>query len=511
MVKQLGRPDTETETVPSIHIGRGIWRARRLLSQLRIDEGLELIARIERALVHLRPGKADVFRKDVGLLRTMALAMQDSCHAAFATASALLGKNASHTDNAAAAALCRFAHWQLGHLGHVDASVWGGRNTALAGHRMPADILSLIVDAAIELQQLRLSAARRTAMEALGLAERLDRPEPALAALAASVAAQALYEEGLLEEAEELLLRRLETIKATGLLDSVWRTHFILSRIAAQREQYDFALLLLRQAETIGQKRGWSRLIAACFEERLNLLLRAGRAKEAELYAARLDRFAAGFEPRGSEPAITIRRHRDIAHVRLDLAAEQAAAALAELQRLHAEAIQRHDLLLALRLGLQKAAALEMLGRPAQAETLVLRALRLGAILGLFQIFIDEGTAVGGIVQRVYENALKPGGDAADILVYAGGLISHGDTVAPVPSKSKSKPKSYDCLSTREQDILRLVSQGLSNKRIAQSLKIAPETVKSHIKRIFSKLAVKTRAEAVARADALGLLIVSTQ
>jgi LuxR family maltose regulon positive regulatory protein len=51
-----------------------------------------------------------------------------------------------------------------------------------------------------------------------------------------------------------------------------------------------------------------------------------------------------------------------------------------------------------------------------------------------------------------------------------------------------------------------MIARGMSNKRIAQSLGIAPETVKSHAKSIFFKLAARTRAQAVARADAIGLL-----
>jgi LuxR family maltose regulon positive regulatory protein len=46
----------------------------------------------------------------------------------------------------------------------------------------------------------------------------------------------------------------------------------------------------------------------------------------------------------------------------------------------------------------------------------------------------------------------------------------------------------------------------MSNKIIARELHIAPETVKSHAKRIFIKLSTKTRAEAVARANELGLI-----
>jgi LuxR family maltose regulon positive regulatory protein len=51
-----------------------------------------------------------------------------------------------------------------------------------------------------------------------------------------------------------------------------------------------------------------------------------------------------------------------------------------------------------------------------------------------------------------------------------------------------------------------MISQGSSNKHIARVLEISPETVKSHVKHIFLKLAVSTRTEAVFRALSLGLL-----
>jgi DNA-binding CsgD family transcriptional regulator len=61
-------------------------------------------------------------------------------------------------------------------------------------------------------------------------------------------------------------------------------------------------------------------------------------------------------------------------------------------------------------------------------------------------------------------------------------------------------------LTARERDVVEMISQGLCNKRIARALEISPETVKSHVKHIFLKLAVSTRAEAVSRTGLLGLL-----
>ena len=79
----------------------------------------------------------------------------------------------------------------------------------------------------------------------------------------------------------------------------------------------------------------------------------------------------------------------------------------------------------------------------------------------------------------------------------------------PLASKAKDSEEirhSGASLSTRERTIVLLMGHGLTNKMIARQLSIAPETVKSHAKRIFWKLTVQTRAQAVYRASALGLI-----
>jgi LuxR family transcriptional regulator, maltose regulon positive regulatory protein len=60
--------------------------------------------------------------------------------------------------------------------------------------------------------------------------------------------------------------------------------------------------------------------------------------------------------------------------------------------------------------------------------------------------------------------------------------------------------------TAREREVLAMISQGFSNKRIARAPEISPETVKSHVKHIFLKLGVSTRTEAVVRAVSLELL-----
>ena len=81
-----------------------------------------------------------------------------------------------------------------------------------------------------------------------------------------------------------------------------------------------------------------------------------------------------------------------------------------------------------------------------------------------------------------------------------------GITLANNAKDSEGMQYSGVGLSARERTIVLLMGHGLSNKRIARQLSIAPETVKSHAKSLFWKLTVQTRAQAVYRASALGLL-----
>lgn len=61
-------------------------------------------------------------------------------------------------------------------------------------------------------------------------------------------------------------------------------------------------------------------------------------------------------------------------------------------------------------------------------------------------------------------------------------------------------------LSGREVEVLRLLAGGQSNKQIGRSLFVSETTVKSHVRSVFAKLNVSTRAEAVAVASRRGLI-----
>ncbi|MGE5375241.1 MAG: LuxR C-terminal-related transcriptional regulator, partial [Bacteroidota bacterium] len=136
-------------------------------------------------------------------------------------------------------------------------------------------------------------------------------------------------------------------------------------------------------------------------------------------------------------------------------------------------------------------------GNKAQALAPLKRALTLAEQESYVRIFVDEGQVMIELLTGLSEvEGLKE---------YIRKLLSvfgeQSDAHLPAPSQPLIDP-----LSARELEVLHLVAQGLSNDKIGQRLYLSVNTVKGHNLRIFAKLQVKSRTEAVARARELGLL-----
>ena len=76
----------------------------------------------------------------------------------------------------------------------------------------------------------------------------------------------------------------------------------------------------------------------------------------------------------------------------------------------------------------------------------------------------------------------------------------------PSPPLAGPAPSLIEPLSQRELEVLHLIAQGLSNREISERLFLALDTVKGHNRKIFGKLDVQRRTEAIARARELRLL-----
>ncbi|TFU25033.1 response regulator [Thermus tengchongensis] len=72
--------------------------------------------------------------------------------------------------------------------------------------------------------------------------------------------------------------------------------------------------------------------------------------------------------------------------------------------------------------------------------------------------------------------------------------------------EEKLKPPDLPSLTSREEEVLRLLAQGLSVKEMAKALGLSPDTVKDHLESLYGKLLVRNRVEALEKARSLGFL-----
>jgi ATP/maltotriose-dependent transcriptional regulator MalT len=365
-------------------------------------------------------------------------------------------------------------------------------------------MLDLSIEAAAALDHLQLSTARRLASDALSIAEAAGEGRGGLAAFPACLTAQLLFEAGDLDQADKMLRDRLAVINAEGSIECALRAYLVLARIARKKTQDDCATLLLREAEALGERRNWPRLVAASIAERTSLLLQQGRVREARLSVEYLDRYCETHRAGSGYANAEVRRYRALTRWRVSWAEAPSREAVTAMRRLYHQALERRNLYLGCGLAVELAEMLAVIGESEEADILFFHTLKAGAAAGLWQVFLEGGPGSGVLLRRANYRTEAPGSSNRELLPFVGSLLAHGN-VRHSPSRSR-KTSVSDPLTARERDILGMISQGFSNKRIGRTLEISPETVKSHVKRIFSKLAVGTRTEAVSRAGSLGIL-----
>ncbi len=77
---------------------------------------------------------------------------------------------------------------------------------------------------------------------------------------------------------------------------------------------------------------------------------------------------------------------------------------------------------------------------------------------------------------------------------------------APPPFAGNPQAQAALGISPRELDVLKALAAGRSNKEIAIDLQVSPNTVKTHVARLFEKLGARRRTDAINKARELGLL-----
>ena len=478
-------------------------RSWRCMLESRPRESLELAASVASQLRELKPAAAERYRTQVHLIRAFGKALSDDPAGVLLELSgAAIDRGYGHLTRV----LLRFAYWRLSRWSELYALPVASPTTS------PCDafacIFDLVVLAAAALERLQLITASRFATDAMNMADAAGLGDSIAAASAAAVLASVRYELGYLDYAEQLVLGRLPVIRARGTPDVIIRAYSLLSRIAQHRGQREHAAVVLAEGQSLGEQKACARVVLTMMAERVRLLLASDDVPRARQEVSAMRHYAQAL------PAAPYVRNEiallcTLTHLQVMMAEGQLRDAVAALRTMVTVTTTSQCRYAAFRLTLELAGALSASVEDDLASRMLVRALKTGERAGLLQCWIDASRACGSLLERVAQrlpHASSP--QLAALEAYLRTILAHQTTTKTARQRTgRHSVRTSERLSARERTVLVLVAKGQSNKRAAQTLKVTPETIKSHLKRVFVKLGAKTRAEAVSRAADLGQLI----
>ncbi len=341
------------------------------------------------------------------------------------------------------------------------------------GDEIAALVLTPALAARIALRQGRLCEAERQATAALQAAHAFGLDTHGGAGEAHLVLAGVLIDRNELADAIGAL-RRVDEIL---LANPAARVYWVLlrlekARVAAALDDFDDVFATLTEASKLTTHLPRSALRHLVDAAAARWHLQAGQARQAEELISTL--------PEGT-PAHTLLR------ARLDLARGRFEAVSARLRRASPATMREQltgELLLA-------RAAIES-GEDPRRHVRV--AVQLAVPERLVRVFLDEGPAVARLARAAAESLGTESG--ANLAVALGS-----------PPRSRGAPRQPAAILTdRELLVLRFLPSHLTYAEIARECLMSVNTVKTHLKSIYAKLGVSSRAATVERARLLGLL-----
>lgn len=161
-----------------------------------------------------------------------------------------------------------------------------------------------------------------------------------------------------------------------------------------------------------------------------------------------------------------------------------------------------------IRVQILKALALQKAGEDDEAVAILLTAINLVAPEPFFQLFVNEGKPMLELLAKAKNSLEENAGAAAGngpIPVFIDEILARMAETQPAPPQNSAEPSAFE-LTPRETEVLTYLAEGVSYAEIAKKLMVSKNTVKTHLKRVYSKLEVANRLQAINKAKELELL-----
>ena len=350
--------------------------------------------------------------------------------------------------------------------------------------------------------QGRLRASAQSCQQVIDLAAQSAAQAP-LAAAGYVELAGVHIEWNDLEKAADLLDEALALCREWGIVQTLNEAYTAQSHLLQVRGDIEGAWDVLEKAREFGSMEGDNSLVnfrLATQQARLNLV--AGEPEKAVRW---VEGTLATFLSSKQLPAAFVEILQTTL-ARAYLAQGMPEKALEALDPLLPPAEAVGAFLHVIEVCALKALALQALGDTSAALAALERSLALAEPEGYVRTYLNEGPPMARLLRQAASQGIHAEYANKLLLAFEGSKYGRtGEMPSPTPPHPHT-PTLLDPLTPRERDVLHLISQGLSNRDIADELVIALNTVKRHTSSIYSKLGVKSRTQAIARARELGLI-----
>lgn len=353
----------------------------------------------------------------------------------------------------------------------------------------------------------RMTEAEQLLREVLQEAQGQGAARIGVASMAAGLLSDMLYECNELEAACSLLEPRIEVLERASIPDAVLRAFVVLACahwLTGRRLQ---ALGHLQRLEDYAARNGLDRLLAHALRLRMRLHLKQGQTMQADMVFGRIEVLGARHAGAGKGTAAETWRTTERARADMRLHWNDFGAAVDCLGALVQRTASAGRLRTLAALQLQLAVAESGRGNQQGARHQAIEALRLGHRLGLVRSLLDVSTNVPALLDALLADAVPDPVLAfyARRLLDAAAATRRMGAASGGATDAAAEGSAADLLNAREREVLSLVAQAMPNKKIARVLGVTPHTVKWHLRKVYSKLGVAERGEAVARMRDLAL------
>jgi LuxR family maltose regulon positive regulatory protein len=353
-------------------------------------------------------------------------------------------------------------------------------------------------------QQLRCDEALGYYADAKQVAEKYAGAKSVTSACVTCLIAEVVYEQGDVCGAEIAVMDDLDLIETAAFHEAFLRAYLVLVRAARARGEVQHALSLLNRAERLAWERGWPRVVAALLVERVRLLLAEKRFDEAQSLLQPLEALKADHPASVARCSwAEIHSYCAIANGLVADASGRSETAAEILLGAFQQLLSTSNRLAALRVGVELALAHHRSGDETNAFDVLRQVLASAARAGMMSFALDHQPELSQLIAAWIDSEVSE--SHGPLRIFAADLLTRIHQHETPRQASGSRP-ARQSLTDRECKIIAFIAGGQSNKEIARALGVAPETIKTHIKRIFVKLSAETRAQAVVRAQSLGLL-----